>query len=96
MTGEPGGGNDRRNEHDGNGRSARRPDPGNELIPFDFATLDVVAGADVAFRFATLHCAEPDDDGSQKPLDFRLTIALRKIAARWAIVHEHHSVPAAS
>ncbi len=29
-----------------------------------------------------------------EPLDFRLTMGLRKIAGEWVIEHEHHSVPA--
>jgi len=66
----------------------------NNPIPFDFASMDVVAGREVAFCFATLHCAEPGEAGEHIPLDFRLTIGLRKIDGRWTIMHEHHSVPA--
>jgi uncharacterized protein (TIGR02246 family) len=64
-------------------------------IPFDVAEMSITAGADVAFVVASMHCAEPGPDGGQKPLDFRLTVGLRKIAGRWIITHEHHSVPAA-
>jgi ketosteroid isomerase-like protein len=28
-----------------------------------------------------------------EPLDFRLTVGLKKIDGRWVIVHEHHSIP---
>ena len=63
-------------------------------IPFSFHTLNITAGADVAFVVATMGCAEPGPDGEQKPLDFRLTMGLRKIDGAWAITHEHHSVPA--
>ena len=65
----------------------------NDPIPFDDIGMDVAAGADVAFVVATMRCAEPSPEG-QKPLNFRLTIGLRKIGGRWTIVHEHHSVPA--
>ena len=64
-------------------------------IPFDIAEMKIVAGHDVAFRFATLHCAEPGDDGAHRALDFRLTMGLHKVDGRWTILHEHHSVPAA-
>jgi uncharacterized protein (TIGR02246 family) len=66
----------------------------NDPIPFDFTEMTITAGKDVAFVFATLRCAEPDADGRQKSLDFRLTVGLRKIDERWTITHEHHSVPA--
>ncbi len=64
-------------------------------IPFDFAEMSITAGEDVAFVVATLHCAEPGPDGGAKPLEFRLTVGLRKIGGQWTITHEHHSVPAA-
>ncbi|SDR01246.1 Ketosteroid isomerase homolog [Rhizobiales bacterium GAS191] len=63
-------------------------------IPFDFIDLNVAAGKDVAFAFATLNCAQPGPHGGQEPLIFRLTIGLRKLDGRWTIAHEHHSVPA--
>ncbi|HEY5006928.1 MAG TPA: SgcJ/EcaC family oxidoreductase [Caulobacteraceae bacterium] len=64
-------------------------------IPFDFAEMSITAGDDVAFVVATLHCAEPGPDGQAKPLEFRLTVGLRKIDGQWTITHEHHSVPSA-
>jgi uncharacterized protein (TIGR02246 family) len=64
-------------------------------VPFDIQSLNVTAGSDVAFAVATMGCAEPGPDGKPKPLDFRLTIGLRKIDGRWTVTHEHHSVPAA-
>ena len=63
-------------------------------IPFDVTDISVIAGNDVAFVVAAMACAEPGSDGKPKPLDFRLTIGLRKIGGQWTIVHEHHSVPA--
>lgn len=61
---------------------------------FDIKRLDIVAGSDVAFAMAAMQCAEVDKDGKSVPLDFRLTVGLRKINGRWVIIHEHHSVPA--
>jgi uncharacterized protein (TIGR02246 family) len=66
----------------------------DEPIPFDIHTLNITAGADVAFAVATMGCAEPGPDGGAKPLDFRLTIGLRRIDGCWIVTHEHHSVPA--
>ena len=63
-------------------------------IAFDIQHIDIVGGDDVAFAAAHMQCAEIDKDGKRIPLDFRLTIGLRKIDGRWTILHEHHSVPA--
>jgi ketosteroid isomerase-like protein len=68
----------------------------DQPIPFDIAEMSITAGEDVAFVVATLHCAEPAEDGRPKPLEFRLTVGLRKLAGRWTITHEHHSVPSGS
>lgn len=65
-----------------------------EPVAFDIKRLDIVAGADVAFAFALMQCAERDKDGRRVPLDFRLTVGLRRVGGHWTIVHEHHSVPA--
>ena len=65
-----------------------------EPIAFDIKSLKVVAGDDVAFAFAHMQCVEPTEKVQRTPLDFRLTVGLRKLEGRWMIVHEHHSVPA--
>jgi uncharacterized protein (TIGR02246 family) len=65
-----------------------------EPVAFDIKRLDVVAGTDVAFAYALMQCAEIAPDGRRVPLDFRLTVGLRKVDGRWTVVHEHHSVPA--
>lgn len=62
-------------------------------VAFEIDRLEIVAGDDVAFAVAHLHCADEDADGQPVPLDVRLTVGLRKVDARWTIVHEHHSVP---
>jgi ketosteroid isomerase-like protein len=53
-----------------------------------------VVGADVAFVAALMQCAEKGENGERVPLDFRLTLGLRKDSDRWVILHEHHSIPA--
>ena len=63
-------------------------------VRFDPTELNITAGADVTFVVATMECTTPGPDGQPEPLDFRLTMGLRKIGGRWKIVHEHHSVPA--
>lgn len=65
-----------------------------EPVAFDIQRLDITAGTDVAFAFALMQCEEIAQDGRKIPLDFRLTVGLRKIEGNWTIVHEHHSVPA--
>ena len=65
-----------------------------EPIAFDIQRMDIVAGADVAFAAVLMQCAEKGRDGERVPLDFRLTIGLRKEGGQWVIVHEHHSIPA--
>jgi len=66
----------------------------SEPVPFEIQEMDVTAGAAVAFAVVTMRCAGPNSDGKPEPLDFRLTVCLKKIDGRWMIVHEHHSVPA--
>ena len=67
------------------------PDPPT----FSFSDVRITASVDVAFVTAHGHCTSPNDKGIPEPLDFRLTMGLRKIAGEWIIEHEHHSVPAA-
>jgi uncharacterized protein (TIGR02246 family) len=62
---------------------------------FDVREMEVIAGHDVAFAMALMHCSGTDGSGEHNELDFRLTIGLRKVNGRWRIVHEHHSVPMA-
>ncbi len=65
-----------------------------EPVAFDVKWMQIVAGEDVAFAYAHMQCAERAEDGKRVPLDFRLTVGLRREEGRWVIVHEHHSVPA--
>lgn len=57
---------------------------------FDLLSLDVTAGADVAFAVALLRCGMPDENPDNR---LRLTIGLRKVDGEWVITHEHHSFP---
>jgi ketosteroid isomerase-like protein len=63
-------------------------------VVFHFTDIEVTAGVDVAFATAIGHCVDIDPAVGRNPLDFRLTMGLRKIAGRWVITHEHHSLPA--
>lgn len=63
---------------------------------FDIVSLDVVAGADVAFAHALLRCGTADELAKDPDNRLRLTIGLRKQDGRWTIAHEHHSFPVES
>ena len=64
-------------------------------VSFSFEDIDVTAGSDVAFATAKGNCVNIDRAGRREPLEFRLTMGLRKIDGKWRIMHEHHSLPAA-
>ncbi len=63
-------------------------------VSFAFHDVEVTCGADVAFATATGRCVNIDTNGKPEPLEFRLTMGLRKIDGKWRVVHEHHSLPA--
>jgi ketosteroid isomerase-like protein len=63
-------------------------------VRFDFTNIEITAGSEVAFATALGHCVTIGRDGRREPLDFRLTMGLRKIDGRWRVMHEHHSLPA--
>jgi uncharacterized protein (TIGR02246 family) len=71
-------------------RWARKP------VVFDIRRIEICAGNEVAFAMALMRCAGKEPDGTDTDLDFRLTVGLSKVDGRWTVVHEHHSVPAAS
>ena len=63
-------------------------------VVFDFDDMEIIAGPDVAFVIARMHC-EPTEAGKRARLDFRLTVGLRKDSGgNWVFIHEHHSIPA--
>ncbi len=63
---------------------------------FDIESLDIVAGADVAFAYALLRCGTPEEFARNPDIRLRLTLGLRKQDRRWVVAHEHHSFPDAS
>ena len=70
-------------------------DSAEKPVVFHFTNVEINAGSDVAFLTAVGHCVTTDKDGQREPLDFRLTMGLRKSEdGRWIITHEHHSLPA--
>ena len=66
---------------------------GTESGVFDIQDLTITVGEDVAFCFATMKCCNSNVNGTYEPLNFRLTIGLKKTNHQWIITHEHHSIP---
>lgn len=60
---------------------------------FDIESLDVTAGADVAYAYALLRCGTAADLEARPDNRLRLTLGLRKENGRWVVAHEHHSFP---
>jgi uncharacterized protein (TIGR02246 family) len=58
---------------------------------FEIESLDVTAGADVAFASALLRCGTPEQFEREPEQRLRLTVGLSKAGGRWAVTHEHHS-----
>lgn len=58
---------------------------------FELESLQVTAGADVAFAFALLRCGSPEDIARNPDRRLRLTVGLRKTDGQWLVTHEHHS-----
>ena len=63
-------------------------------VAFAFDDIEVTCGEDVGFATALGTCVTTDAGGRREPLDFRLTMGLRKIDGKWRVMHEHHSLPA--
>jgi ketosteroid isomerase-like protein/uncharacterized protein YndB with AHSA1/START domain len=63
-------------------------------VAFSFHDVQVTCGQDVGFATAIGRCVNIDTKGKREPLEFRLTMGLRKIEGRWRVMHEHHSLPA--
>src|ERR1700760_2673753 len=63
-------------------------------VTFAFDDIEITAGTDVAFATAKGRCISLDRAGNHDPLEFRLTMGLKKTDGRWRILHEHHSLPA--
>jgi uncharacterized protein (TIGR02246 family) len=63
---------------------------------FEIESLDVTAGADVAFASALLRCGTPEQFEREPEQRLRLTVGLRRAGGRWTVTHEHHSFADAS
>jgi uncharacterized protein (TIGR02246 family) len=63
-------------------------------VAFAFHDVQVTCGQDVGFVTAVGRCVNIDTNGKREPLEFRLTMGLRKVDGRWRVMHEHHSLPA--
>jgi ketosteroid isomerase-like protein len=62
-------------------------------VTFAFEDVEITAGVDVAFATAKGRCVNIDRAGKREPLEFRLTMGLKKIDGKWRVLHEHHSLP---
>ncbi|HEY9412370.1 MAG TPA: nuclear transport factor 2 family protein [Jiangellaceae bacterium] len=60
---------------------------------FEITSLEITAGADVAFAHALLRCGMPRDFAENPGNRLRLTLGLAKDQGRWVVRHEHHSFP---
>lgn len=60
---------------------------------FEIVSLEVTAGADVAFAHALLRCGMPAHLAEHPDTRLRITFGLRKEGGRWIVTHEHHSFP---
>ncbi len=60
---------------------------------FNIHELNIIADEQVAFAFGKLECADKSNSKDYIPLNFRLTMGLKKIKGEWTILHEHHSIP---
>ncbi len=58
---------------------------------FEITSLDVTAGADVAFAHALLRWGTPDELAERPDRRLRLTVGLRRGPDGWVVSHEHHS-----
>jgi uncharacterized protein (TIGR02246 family) len=58
---------------------------------FDILSIEVTAGADVAFAHALLRCDTPEGLAEHPEMRLRLTLGLRREDGRWVVAHEHHS-----
>jgi uncharacterized protein (TIGR02246 family) len=60
---------------------------------FEIESLDVTAGANVAYAHALLRCGTAEEFAQEPANRLRLTVGLRKDDGRWVVAHEHHSFP---
>jgi uncharacterized protein (TIGR02246 family) len=58
---------------------------------FEIVSLEVTAGADVAYAHALLRCGTQQELADNPESRLRLTLGLRRQDGRWVVAHEHHS-----
>jgi uncharacterized protein (TIGR02246 family) len=58
---------------------------------FEIVSLEVTAGADVAYAHALLRCGTQQELADNPESRLRLTLGLRREDGRWVVAHEHHS-----
>jgi uncharacterized protein (TIGR02246 family) len=61
---------------------------------FEIVSLEVTAGADIAYAYALLRCGTQQELADNPESRLRLTLGLRKENGRWVVAHEHHSFAA--
>ena len=66
--------------------------PGGGMGIFELHELSITAGGDLALAHGLCRCG-PEADAEDKAGWMRATLAFRKTAGKWAIIHEHWSVP---
>ena len=59
---------------------------------FEIVSLDVTAGADVAFAYALLRCGSPEEL-AERPIAAAADGGAAQEGGRWTVTHEHHSFP---
>jgi ketosteroid isomerase-like protein len=62
-------------------------------IGFEVRNLVIVAGADTAFSHSLNRYSGAKLNGERIDMWVRMTTGYRRIEGRWAITHEHSSVP---
>lgn len=62
-------------------------------IGYEIRDLSITAGDDVAFSHSLNRVTGTMTDGTRVDMWWRATVCYRKIDGRWAITHEHSSVP---
>jgi uncharacterized protein (TIGR02246 family) len=60
---------------------------------FEIESLQVTAGAEVAYAYALLRCGTQRELADNPENRLRLTLGLRREQGRWVVAHEHHSFP---
>ncbi len=60
---------------------------------FEPADMTLAASGDVGYGFYLIRCGAKESDGNDKTGWMRGTVGFRRSGGKWAIAHEHFSVP---